>query len=424
MKKNPMKVALRGANARMSKIARMGRVALMGAMVAASAPLVSSCNDDDNPVNVVDLRITAALPEGYSDVPLDSIAITATNAYTGSASTHYTSASGIASASLEEGVYSFAASVSHAIVRDGALVTANFVATLNNVSISPQSAELTISLLASLINPEGGWLIKEVYFTGSNTVEGNKAYTTNQYVEIYNNSNAVLYADGLAVGQTISNTSNTTWGKALEAGSLNVDEFTYMERLYGIPNTGNGTSYPVSPGHSLLMAALPINHNAIDFPIDLSVADFQYYDNYSHETNVPEVPNLISYYANATSGWIMTVTGNGTFILANIPNLDSVYVQNNTIDAPNASGSGKVYALKVPNANMVDVVATHNSAFKFSPISAALDAGFVEAPASRSSQSLRRKLKEVKDGRSIYQDTNNSTDDFVVGSPKPKVFTE
>lgn len=41
-----LQVALWGAKARMGRIARVGRVALMGVMMAAAAPLVSSCGDD------------------------------------------------------------------------------------------------------------------------------------------------------------------------------------------------------------------------------------------------------------------------------------------------------------------------------------------------------------------------------------------
>ncbi|MDR3297531.1 MAG: DUF4374 domain-containing protein [Prevotellaceae bacterium] len=49
MKKKMLKVALRGANARMSRAARAGRVALAGAVaVAVLAPMLSSCGDNEN----------------------------------------------------------------------------------------------------------------------------------------------------------------------------------------------------------------------------------------------------------------------------------------------------------------------------------------------------------------------------------------
>ena len=49
-----------------------------------------------------------------------------------------------------------------------------------------------------LFNSKADFVIEEVYFAGSTTPEG-KQYSGDQYFKIYNNSDSVLYADGLVI---------------------------------------------------------------------------------------------------------------------------------------------------------------------------------------------------------------------------------
>ena len=73
------------------------------------------------------------------------------------------------------------------------------------------------------------------------------------------------------------------------------------------------------------------------------------------------------------------------------------------------------YYGKVPNEYILDAVEVTwdeaHAIYKRFPLE--LDAGYTYvAEGSRSGLCVRRQVKEVVDGRYIYQDTNNSTEDF------------
>lgn len=57
-----------------------------------------------------------------------------------------------------------------------------------------------------LFNSKADFVIEEVYFAGSTTPEG-KQYLADQYIKIYNNSDSVLYADGLVILESAFKTS-------------------------------------------------------------------------------------------------------------------------------------------------------------------------------------------------------------------------
>ncbi len=86
------------------------------------------------------------------------------------------------------------------------------------------------------------------------------------------------------------------------------------------------------------------------------------------------------------------------------------------------------YYGKVPNEYILDAVEVTwdlaHAIYKRFPLE--LDAGFTYVAAgSRSGLCVRRKVKEIDNGRYIYQDTNNSYVDFIKDVvPKPWVNEE
>jgi archaellum component FlaF (FlaF/FlaG flagellin family) len=80
---------------------------------------------------------------------------------------------------------------------------------------------------------------------------------------------------------------------------------------------------------------------------------------------------------------------------------------------------------RVPNALVVDAFEAlqngNSGAYKRVP--AALDAGFVFASGTYTSQSARRKVATTIGGRRVLQDTNNSSNDFdIITPPTPRGF--
>lgn len=401
-------------------------VALLIAFV--SVATFYGCEEEDS-VKLGEAKIQLNMPSDYQYVSMDSIVITAKNQYTGYTSTYTPDSSASVSVMLEEGVYTFEANVSFTVdtvFSDGTTgnCLVNIVGITQNVSIKETVVGLftpvAIDMLASVINPEGGWVIKEIFYAGAKSVlDTTKAYNYGQFIEIYNNSNMVLYADGLSIGETQLNNSDNNSG----IYDAEINDSTYLRTMYTIP--GNGTTYPVQPGNSILIAPQPILHDSCAPSIDLRMSDFQWYDKTNGLTiDVPEVPNLIRHYSYSATVWILRVNGAATFALFKIPGLDSTYVDNHYEERLNNKGTLKVKSVSVSNSNIIDVVETRETKFTGKMVSVALDAGYVESYVTKTGKSIRRKVKEVKsDGRVVYQDTNNSTDDFLADvDPQPKIF--
>jgi hypothetical protein len=81
--------------------------------------------------------------------------------------------------------------------------------------------------------------------------------------------------------------------------------------------------------------------------------------------------------------------------------------------------------VKIPNGIVIDAFEAlkdaNSASFKRIPV--ALDAGFVFASNTYTSESFRRKTKATINGRRVLQDTNNSATDFeLLTKPTPKGF--
>lgn len=275
----------------------------------------------------------------------------------------------------------------------------------------------------------GAFVIKEIYFSGSITPAG-KIYYADQYIEIFNNTSEIQYADGISVLiHEASNAGTNIWA--------NIKDTIVAETIWSIP--GNGTQVPIAPGKSIVIAQDGINHrddpngNPLS-PVNLGNADFEFYS-YKPKTkdiDYPAVPNMIEDYSgNGIIKEFTYVVGGGSAIaIVKIPgNNDEerkAYLKKNLVAKPSSTGSEVTFYGKVANKYIIDAVETvkdeaHAIYKRFSP---ELDAGYTYVAAgSRSGKCVRRKVKEIVGGRVIYQDTNNSTNDFLKDvDPKPKIY--
>lgn len=327
---------------------------------------------------------------------------------------------GVLFSSIEPGFYSV--SISHDY-RSG-IITYQYNG-LKNIEVFDNKTD-SVKVKKSIF---GTFVIKEIYFSGSTTPAG-KIYYADQYLEIFNNTPEIQYADGISVLiHEASNAGTNPWE--------NIKDSIVAEIIWTIP--GNGMQVPVEPGRSIVIAQDGINHrddpngNPLS-PVNLGDADFEFYA-YKPKTpdiDSPLVPNLIEDYSgNEIIKEITYVVGGGSAIaIAKIPgNTDEerkAYIKRNLIAKPSSSGSNTTFFAKVANKYLIDAVETvkdeaHAIYKRFPP---ELDAGYTYVAAgSRSGKCVRRKIKEISGGRVIYQDTNNSTNDFLKDvDPKPKIY--
>jgi len=269
----------------------------------------------------------------------------------------------------------------------------------------------TIEMVTSKTN---AFVIKQYYYSGCLTPAGNQ-YSSDQFVEIHNNSDMVQYADGISILEHES--------YAIEENFWNYLEDTIVCRMiWTIP--GDGDDYPVNPGESIVIARDGINHQDDSLgnplcPVDLSKADFEFWvesvsgDDLDAPYAVNLIENLFTYRGTDV---VFHTRGGSAIAIALIPGSyeeKQAFIDNHLITKPDLLT--RFYG-KIPVEWVLDAVeATWDEAhaiYKRFPLE--LDAGYTYvASGSRSGLCVRRKVQEVVDGRYIYQDTNNSTEDFL-----------
>lgn len=319
-----------------------------------------------------------------------------------------------------------------------------FNASIKNRSIGVGFAEtLDLSLVTGTVSD---WVIKQVYFAGSDRVNG--ALYRDQFIEFYNNSDKVLYADGLCFVEstgiiTLSNppkhfllsNGQYDWSKSTDmpTGIDANNDYIYVRAFLRIP--GTGSQYPVQPGKSIVVAQTAINHKSpftgvdgktitVNNPaltVDLSGADFEAYyaplltKPLASDIDNPSVPNLevFSYFG---TDMIFDTGGRYSYALIKITDgIDPKTFPLYAYPTLTASSTASKY-MQVPAKYILDAVEVQpNEATDRIPkkYTSKLDAGFAFAPKGQyTSQSIIRKTDKIVNGRIVLKDTNNSTEDF------------
>ena len=273
--------------------------------------------------------------------------------------------------------------------------------TLTNKVITSDTS-LSIDAAAS---KAGALVFKEIYYNGA---EG--YYFKDQFYEIYNNSDEVQYVDGLCIGTLMPATASTTiYNWIVEDG--HPENYVYLGAVWQIP--GSGSDYPVKPGESIIIAQGAQNHKLIKdtSPVDLSKAEFEtFIVNQTVNPDNPESVNMtlkIDFNVFGTQ-WLASVFGCAYVIFFPDREFD-----NSTWVQPEGYNT---QAKEFPIDCIIDGVELVNNATKIDQkrMPTTLDAGITFTGGTYSGKSVSRRIRSTKDGRKIYMDTNNSSDDFQV----------
>ncbi len=329
--------------------------------------------------------------------------------------------------------------------------TANAVELTNNITVD--------------VHTGGGaeaWVIKQIYYAGSNVKDG--ASFRDQFIEIYNNSDQLMYADSLYFAQVagvnsalsgldmskgwyIPATGQYDW--SLSAGNNGADANTayiYSGCIFRIPGTGK--TYPVAPGKSMIIASTAINHKVPfiditgkevpvrnpDLTVDLSKSEFDVYMgdfpgksplSSDLKTSVPHMVVI----ANVNRDLILDNLGRDGYML--FKTTASIKDEWQQFKMPGASPTEDKTYFRMPKAAMViydgvEIQPTTMASRTPKRLPVDLDAGFSYVPnGSYSSQAILRKTQKTVNGRVVLQDTNNSILDFVVikADPSKEAFT-
>ncbi len=395
-----------------------------------------SCDRDyfDQVSQEYSLKIRILYPEYYTEGAAEGVTVKLVNQANTLYATQVSDASGLVEFNhIMKGTYRISAgiklSAEEAVSLGDTVPSAEDVANgrLINLNANRQdifvdaSGELEALNLRSSI--PGTILIKEVFYTGTTTPAG-KAYYSDHFVELYNNTAEVIYADSIYISNCYgSNGSSDSEPSPLQ--SLLPDTVA-LEFVWMVP--GNGHSWPIEPGKSLIIAQDGMNHrddpNGNPNSIDLSVADLETYlyrpDN-QRDVDIMEVPNMTEVFYNRpnTHDWILHSYG-ATIVIFKVQGEWSKSVR--IIPEPYDT-EGHEIAL-IPSGWILDGFEglAYSRSGKYKRIPVAVDAGFQYCNGIFNGQSCRRKVEDQIDGRLILQDFNNSSEDFeIIPFPTPGI---
>lgn len=406
----------------------MKKILLMATFVLAAGAF-GACNDD-NPQEVVTTPyvLTLNLPATLDDASFTDVQILFTDVNTGretkmaftNVSETRAAGGGQFQVNVAQGTYNIGIDAGIQFSVQGMMTARHVSSTRENVTVAASASGSTpsISIELSYINSEGGFVIEEVFFAGTKKPDGNQ-YLLDQYFRITNNSDELLYADGIAI---------------LESNFLTITKRNYtpdimssdlsVGAVYVIP--GNGTDVPVEPGESLIIANNGMDHRAVNAnSIDLTTADFEWYDGKgTGDSDNPDVKNLDKWYAASATTWGLHSRGYNSYAIAKMEVgmdeyiADYAYTANFILEANGTQYPMSIKGYRVPNSWIIDAVNVSTvSGFEWIVTDPSLDMGWthcgtMNSDPARFGTSVRRMVDRTVDGRNYLKDTNNSTNDF------------
>lgn len=381
--------------------------------VALGLVLLNACKKDDDAINSIvgtrNLTLQLQKPYNVTDIQYGTITLTLTElnrnekverVFTNLSQNELT-------LPLLMGSYEvhIAATVTYTI--NGETVAGEMSAFVNKVDLLNNSS-FPISL--SIKAKGNDFIIEEIFFAGTATPEG-KQYFGDQYIKLYNPTNKVLYADGLVLADseflTVTKRDYTpnVMAEAFTAGSM-------------VQIPGTGTQYPVQPGKSIVIAEQGINHKENNpNSIDLSKADFENF----YPPRVKDVDGVgVTNNINLHGIFIFNNRGNRSYVIARFPEGTATATLQYDYEYKVGTKLMQRQALKIPNNWIVDAVnLSTKKGFEWIVTAPSLDAGYTyvandEKDTSRYSKSVRRKVLSQNNGKTVFKDTNNSTEDFEI----------
>ncbi|PID91790.1 MAG: hypothetical protein CSA96_06845 [Bacteroidetes bacterium] len=332
--------------------------------------------------------------------------------------TRYTGDSGrVSFQGIEPGFYS--ATILHSFSHRGKSYHING---LQNVDVFSDLSDT----LDIVLSQTSAFVIKQYYYSACLTPAG-KQYSSDQFIEIHNNSEQLQYIDRLALVEHESYAIEENYWKDIE-------DTIVARAIWTIP--GDGDDYPLAPGESVVIARDGINHQDPEYgnplsPVNLEFADFEFWVKHENgsDLDAPHADNMLeTLFTFRGSDYVFHTRGGSAIALALYPGTQEEwqdYIDHHLVLKLNSSTR---YYARVPNEYILDAVEVtwdeaHAIYKRFPP---ELDAGYTYvASGSRSGLCVRRKVEAVVDGRFIYQDTNNSTEDFEKDVlPKPWINEE
>lgn len=389
--------------------------------VAIAATMLTACEDDEKTVHYNSVAVTDSYPASLQDVTPKSGSITFTELNTAESTTVTLPAA--VPFSLADGVYDAEANLEVeckvATAEGESTVIRSLRATLSSLSVT---ADTDVTLEWFLYNPSNSLVFSEIFCTGSLNATGTNGLR-DVYFRIYNNTDHVIYADGLGIAESAFVNARTNTYEILTAANDRSVNFT-AGTIWVIP--GSGTDVPVNPGESIKIVDQAIDWNAqVAGALDHTDADFEWWDDHAQDTDNPDVPNLDKWFCYSATIWVVSNQANRSYALVRFPEGTTaesyLAAYNGAYEYIGSTGkqmkNEKAYL--IPNGWIIDGVNLSNKeAWVYGALGDAVDMSYASSSdtnrdPNRYGRKFSRKVSAVTaDGRRILMDTDNSAADF------------
>ena len=392
----------------------MKRTIFIAVLALATVFSFTSCQKDK--VKFYDFEVSLDESGFAEGVPSpDSYLVTFTNTNTGEITELETSGKSVSVSQLIEGVYDVVATARYSIY--------NYLGSAKAVVIDSEDALTSLKISAT---KSSSLIFKEIFYCGSKT-PAKTNYMKDNYFEIYNNGSEPVYVDGLCISSS-SNYSSSAINFADNNGHLVAadgssttmvadDYVAVKDIIWQIP--GDGKTYLLNPGESFIIASSATDHTAADKnpnSIDLSSAEFETVcDKYIENGQVdnPSSDNMIllnPQNATITKQYLVSVANAGLILFApSSPVADATLIANYNGGKPSGTYVPILRSDVLEGVNWVKNSTTN----PYLPEN--IDAGKTWVSGTYVKESIVRKEEgKSSEGNPIYQDTNNSTNDFTV----------
>ena len=391
----------------------------------ASLILFSSCiqelrKDDFNDEAISGLvKIQLKMPQGYEQFSTEGMKILLLDNTSGLEYSVIADANGYAEARVAFGTYSISSESKY--TENKAISIFNGMQSGLRLTPEENTANVSIDLKYS---KSSQIIIKEFYYGGCQNISTGKNYAKDVYVILYNNSEEVAYLDSLCIGVAYPWNAPTT-GK--------IPEFTDEDGnlMPGAPNSGmgwmfdgTGNDLPLQPGEEAVISLNAIDHTQITAnSVNLAKPGyFTFYDPIltpQHSTPEAGVIPLKGFWKTGPSkSYVISNLSPALFIYTMGGRSIEDFITETYTENPKNPSQALSACLFVEKENVVDGVEcfrNNNDTKRFIP---EIDNGFIRTPGNGQGYSVHRKIDEeataAAGDRIVYQDTNNSSNDFYV----------
>lgn len=298
---------------------------------------------------------------------------------------------------------------------------ANLIGFTSNVKLKLGETE-SLNNISLVIPTQSSLIFKELYYSGSRT-PSNGSYRNDNFYTIYNNSDTPVLLNDIYIANTENYGGIGTAGPLWPGETQGEYTHVYVQAAWKII-TGQAPAF-IRPRQSITIATMAAPHNKdaqynLNSPVDLSQADYEAYS--TDPSNM--YPDFLAsnmkraFWPSYKDLWQISVFGQGMML---IQATEKEFSEFETVTLPESfmsPGESEEYWLckKIPVDYVIDAVdlIKNNTATitkRFPPL---LDSGFATVGGTYSGFSVIRKVISVNNGKTTYQDSNNSTEDFEV----------